>query len=212
MRHISQRTVKSAMTDPRQYAPSAHRNRDLIRDQLAPRWPAAGTVLEIASGSGEHVIHFAASAPHLTFQPTDPAPEARASIDAWVQSDASCRIRPAIDLDVTADAWPVDEASMMICINMIHIAPWAATEGLMCGAERTLRSGGVLWLYGPFIREGMTTAQGNLDFNVWLKEKNPDFGVRRLEDVAELATKNGLGPPDVVEMPANNCLVGFIRG
>ena len=111
------------MTDPRQYAPSAHRNRDLIRDQLANRWPSSGTVLEIASGSGEHVVHFAPTAPHLTFQPTDPSADARASIDAWATAEAMCKIRPALDLDVTADEWPVSEAAMIICCNMIHIAP-----------------------------------------------------------------------------------------
>lgn len=197
------------MSDPRQYAPSAHRNRDFIRDQFASRWPKAGTVLEIASGSGEHAIHFAPAAPHLTFQPTDPSPEARASIDAWVGEAGLDNIRPALDLDVTAEDWPVTEAVMMICINMIHIAPWEATLGLMRGAGRTLAPGGKLWLYGPFIRDGVETAEGNITFDGWLKEKDPRFGVRRLEDVADVAAAEGLGPPEVVEMPANNCLVGF---
>ena len=197
------------MTDHRQYAPSAHRNRDLIRDELASRWPGTGTVLEIASGSGEHVIHFAPTAPHLTFQPTDPSAEARASIDAWVREAALCRIRPAMDLDVTAKEWPVSEAAMMICINMIHIAPWEATLGLMRGAGRVLTPGGTLWLYGPFIRDGVETAEGNVAFDGWLKEKDPRFGVRRLENVADIAMSEGLAAPEVVEMPANNCLVGF---
>lgn len=199
------------MSDPRQFAPSAHRNRDLIRDQLASRWPASGTVLEIASGSGEHIIHFAPTAPHLTFQPTDPSAEARASIDAWVRGAALCKIRPALDLDVTADDWPISEATMMFCCNMIHIAPWEATLGLMRGAGRVLTQGGKLWLYGPFVRDGIKTAEGNANFDIWLKEKDPAFGVRRLEDVAEVATGEGLGAPEVVEMPANNCLVGFAK-
>lgn len=199
------------MTDPRQYAPSAHRNRDLVRDQLASRWPASGAVLEIASGSGEHVVHFAPTAPHLTFQPTDPSAEARASIDAWAKSSALCKIRPALELDVTADTWPVTEAAMMICINMIHIAPWEATLGLMRGAGRVLTPGGKLWLYGPFVREGIETAEGNVTFDGWLKEKDPRFGVRRLEDVAGVAAGEGLSAPEVIEMPANNCLVGFER-
>lgn len=199
------------MTDPRQYAPSAHRNRDLVRDQLASRWPASGAVLEIASGSGEHVVHFAPTAPHLTFQPTDPSAEARASIDAWAKSSALCKIRPALELDVTADTWPVTEAAMMICINMIHIAPWDATLGLMRGAGRVLTPGGKLWLYGPFVREGIETAEGNVTFDGWLKEKDPRFGVRRLEDVAGVAAGENLSAPEVIEMPANNCLVGFER-
>lgn len=199
------------MTDPRQFAPAAQRNRDVIRDALADRWPSSGTVLEIASGSGEHVIHFAPAAPHLTFQPTDPSPEARASIDAWVRDSGSCRIRPALDLDVTSEDWPVEAASMMLCFNMIHISPWATTLGLMRGAGRVLSPGGVLWLYGPFIRDGVVTAEGNLNFDGWLKEKDPSFGVRRLEEVAEVAAHAGLSAPEVVEMPANNCLVGFSK-
>ena len=197
------------MTDPRQFAPSANRNRDLIRDQLANRWPATGTVLEIASGSGEHVVHFAPTAPHLTFQPSDPSQEARASTDAWVAQTGISNIAPALDLDVTADFWPMPEAAMMVCINMVHIAPWEATLGLMRGAGRTLTPGATLWLYGPFIREGVETADGNISFDGWLKDKDPRFGVRRLEDVAKVAADEGLGAPEVIEMPANNCLVGF---
>ena len=197
------------MTDPRQYAPSAHRNRDLIRDQLANRWPSSGTVLEIASGSGEHVVHFAPTAPHLTFQPTDPSADARASIDAWAAAEALCKIRPALDLDVTADEWPVSEAAMIICCNMIHIAPWGATLGLLRGAGRVLTPGGKLWLYGPFLRDGIETSEGNVKFDGWLKEKDPLFGIRRLEEVTEIAAGEGLGEAEVVEMPANNCLVGF---
>lgn len=197
------------MTDPRQYAPSAHRNRDLIRDQLASRWPASGTVLEIASGSGEHVVHFASTAPHLTFQPTDPSAEARTSIDAWIKSSALCKIRPALELDVTAGVWPIPQAAMILCCNMIHIAPWEATLGLMRGAGQVLTPGGKLWLYGPFIRDGVETAEGNVNFDAKLKDMDPRYGIRRLEEVAEIAANEGLGAPEVVEMPANNCLVGF---
>ncbi len=199
------------MTDARQYAPSAHRNRDLIRDQLASHWPASGTVLEIASGSGEHVVHLAPTAPHLTFQPTDPSAEARASIDAWVKASALCKIHPALELDVTAEEWPIQQASMVLCCNMIHIAPWEATLGLMRGAGRVLTSGGKIWLYGPFIREGVETAEGNINFDVKLKGMDPRYGIRRLEDVADVAAGEGIGAPEVIEMPANNCLVSFAR-
>ena len=166
-------------------------------------------MLEIASGSGEHAVHFAPAAPHLIFQPTDPSAEARASIDAWAASTGARNVRPALDLDVTAADWPVTGAEMTICINMIHIAPWEATLGLMRGAGQALTPGGALWLYGPFIRDGVATAEGNIAFDGWLKEKDPRFGVRRLEDVAAIAAAEGLSPPEVVEMPANNCLIGF---
>lgn len=199
------------MTDARQYAPSAQRNRDAICSTLAGHWPDAGTVLEIASGSGEHVIEFAKAAPHLTFQPSDPLPGARASIDAWVNDQGLANVRPAAEIDVTASIWPVAQAAMIICINMIHIAPWEATLGLIAGAGRTLSPGGMLWLYGPFIRDGVETAEGNLAFDGWLKDKDARFGVRRLEDVAEVAAARGLGAPQVTEMPANNLLVGFKR-
>ncbi len=199
------------MTDARQFAPSAHRNRDAIRDALIPHWPAAGNVLEIASGSGEHVVHFASAAPHLRFHPTDPSEAARASTDAWVARSGLSNVLPAIELDVTAPIWPVGEAAMMICINMIHIAPWEATTGLMAGAGRSLAKGGALWLYGPFIRDGVETAEGNVNFDLWLKDKDARFGVRHLGDVADVGAANGLAPPTVIEMPANNCLVGFAK-
>lgn len=199
------------MSDPRQYAPSVGRNREIISKALAPAWPDAGLVLEIASGSGEHIVGFAEQAPHLTFQPSDPSQEARASIDAWVAQSGLPNLRPAAMIDVTAPDWPVAEAAMMLCFNMIHISPWEATTGLMRGAGQVLAPGAALWLYGPFIREGVETAQGNLDFDVMLKGKDPRFGVRRLADVADVAAAAGLGAPDVTEMPANNCLVRFVR-
>ena len=200
------------MTDARQYAPSAHRNRDAICAVLAGHWPDGGTVLEVASGSGEHVIEFAKAAPHLSFQPSDPSPDALASTNAWVRQSGVQNVHPAVALDVTAATWPITDLAMMICINMIHIAPWAATLGLLAGAGRTLKVGATLWLYGPFIRDGIETAEGNLNFDEWLKDKDPRFGVRRLEDVADVAADNGLALADIIEMPANNCLVGFRKG
>lgn len=199
------------MTDLRQFATSAQRNRDVICDALAPHWPDEGTIVEIASGSGEHVIRFAAAAPHLRFQPSDPSAQARQSIDAWVEHEGLRNISAAANLDVTAPDWPVAEAAMIFCANMIHIAPWRATLGLMAGAGRTLRPGGMLWLYGPFIRDGVETVESNLEFDRWLRQKDPAFGIRHLREVSAIAAGEGLACTDLIEMPANNCLVRFDR-
>ncbi len=148
--------------DARRYAPAAARNRDAILGVLRHHLPRSGLVLEVASGTGEHVLHFAtASGPDFIFQPSDPDLNARASIDAWAAALASSNIRPAIALDVTSEGWPVAHADVVLCINMIHIAPWVATVGLMRGAAAVLPSGGMLSLYGPFRRDGRHTAPSN---------------------------------------------------
>ncbi|MBU8537083.1 DUF938 domain-containing protein [Falsiroseomonas tokyonensis] len=195
--------------DPRRIAPAAARNRDPILSALRPLLPAAGLVLEVASGSGEHARHFAEALPGLTFQPSDPEPGARASIDAWCAGAAN--IRPALALDATGD-WPLAAADAVLCINMIHIAPWAATEGLLRGAARLLPVGGPLVLYGPYLQAGVATAPSNLDFDASLRARDPAWGLRQLEDVAAAAAAAGFGPPTVSAMPANNLLVAFRRG
>lgn len=196
--------------DHRRQAPAAARNRDPILAVLRPHLPERGVVLEIASGSGEHVVHFARGCgPGLIFQPTDLDSEARASIDAWVVSEGLANVRPALALDAAAEAWPVEHADAVVCINMIHISPWTSTLGLLRGAARVLRPGGVLYLYGPYRRDGRHTAPSNEAFDADLKSRNPAWGVRDLEAVAEAAGSNGFGPPTVVEMPANNLSVVF---
>jgi SAM-dependent methyltransferase len=196
--------------DPRLYAPSAARNREPICDCLMRYLPAAGLVLEIASGSGEHVTHFAsASGPGLIFQPSDPNAKARASIDAWVHVFDLQNVKPAIALDAAAGNWPVTSADVVISINMIHIAPWAAAEGLVKNAARILPPDGLLFLYGPFRRAAFATAPSNAAFDADLKRRNPAWGVRDLEAVAALAADNGFAPPEVFEMPANNLSVIF---
>lgn len=197
--------------DPRRFAPAAARNRDPILDALRRHLPAAGLVLEVASGSGEHAIHFAVALPGLAFQPSDPEEAARASIDAWAASSGLPNIRPALAIDAAAAGWPVAAADAVVCINMIHIAPWAAAEGLVRGAAAILPPGGPLVLYGPYRRGGAHTAPSNAAFDEDLRGRNPAWGVRDLEAVAALAAAQGFGPPEVTEMPANNLAVVFRR-
>lgn len=197
------------MTDPRRFAPAAARNRDPILAVLRRVLPARGLVLEIASGSGEHAVHFAQAFPGLAFQPSDPEADARASIDAWAGDAAN--VRPALALDAAAWPWPLAAADAVLCINMIHIAPWAASEGLVRGAAAILPVGAPLVLYGPFRRGGRHTAPSNAEFDAGLRARNPAWGVRDLEAVAALAAQAGFGPPEVVEMPANNLVVVFRR-
>lgn len=193
--------------DLRIEAPSAQRNRGPILEVLRTLLPARGAVLEVASGSGEHVVHFARSLPGLVFQPSDPDPQRRASIDAWAAGIDN--VRPAADLDAT-QAWPAMDLMAVLCINMIHIAPWSATEGLMRNAGRALRRGGVLMLYGPFRRNG-ELCDSNAEFDADLRARNPHWGIRDLEEVAVLAERAGFLPPKVTAMPANNLCVAFRR-
>ncbi len=199
------------MDDARQTSPSVERNRDPILAVLRRLLPGPATVLEIASGSGGHALHFATALPQVIFQPTDPAQDARASIDAWADQAGLPNLRPALALDAAA-AWPDLTADLVLCINMIHIAPWAAAQGLMRGAARVLKQGGVLMLYGPYLRGGAHTAPSNAAFDASLRARNPDWGVRALEDVAAEAAASGFGTPDIVDMPANNLSLVFRRG
>ncbi|NKC32624.1 DUF938 domain-containing protein [Falsiroseomonas selenitidurans] len=196
--------------DARRIAPAAGRNREPILAALRDLLPPSGLVLEVASGTGEHCAHFAAALPALVFQPSDPDAEARASIDAWCAGRSN--IRPALALDAAAGAWPLAAAAAVLCINMIHIAPWSATPGLLRGAARLLPPGAPLILYGPYIQDGVATAPSNLDFDASLRARNPAWGLRRLEQVADAAAAAGFGAPAVTPMPANNLLVAFRRG
>jgi SAM-dependent methyltransferase len=198
--------------DARLFAPSAARNRDPIWAVLRSELPARGLVLEVASGSGEHIVHFAELAgPGLVFQPSDPDPQARASIDAWAVASGLPNILPALALDAAADAWPVGRADVVVCINMIHVAPWASAIGLVRGAARVLPPGGLLFLYGPYKRDGRHTAPSNAAFDADLRRRNPAWGVRDLEAVTDLATAAGFAAPAIATMPANNLCVRFRR-
>jgi SAM-dependent methyltransferase len=193
------------------HAPATARNREPILEVLRAHLPERGLVLEIASGSGEHAVHFAAALPALTFQPTDPDEAALASIAAH-RADAKLEnLNAPLRLDVTEAVWPVAGADAILAINMIHISPWAATEGLMRGAGRTLRRGGVLYTYGPYRHEGEHTAPSNAAFDERLRAMNPAFGIRDWADVAAVASAHGLERVERIAMPANNQSLVFRR-
>jgi SAM-dependent methyltransferase len=173
--------------------------------------PASGLVLEIASGSGEHALHFAAHFPGLRFQPTDPDAAALASIAAWREEAQLANLLPPLMLDVMADTWPVQRADAVVCINMIHIAPWEATAALMRGAARILSPNGMLFLYGPFKQDGEHTAPSNAEFDASLRAQDARWGVRDLEAVACAASAAGFAAPVIESMPANNLSVIFRR-
>jgi len=189
--------------------PSVGRNREPILAVLRRVLPARGMVLEIASGTGEHAVHCAAALPALTWQPSDRDPEALASIAAHRHDAGLPNLLPPLALDVTAPSWPVERADAIIAINMIHIAPWRAAEGLIDGAGRLLAPGGVLYLYGPFMADGRHTAASNAAFDESLKARDPAWGVRDVAAVAELAARHGLDLKERVAMPANNLSLVF---
>lgn len=200
-----------AGVEAKKVAPAAARNRDAILAVVQGALPAQGTVLEIASGSGEHIVHFAQSLPHLHWQPSDPAPAALASIAAWSGEAALANIAPPVMLDVCAPDWPVARADAILCINMIHIAPWEATLGLMAGAGRVLAPGAPLYLYGPFHENGIPLAPSNAEFDASLKARDPQWGLRHVDDVAVVAAKHGLALRKSTAMPANNLSLIFYR-
>ena len=190
---------------------ATERNRDPILDVLRGVLPARGLVLEIASGSGEHIVHFARHLPHLDFQPSDPEATARGSIAAWTAHEGLANIRAPLEIDAARTPWPIAAADAVLCINMIHISPWAATQGLMRNAAAILPADAPLYLYGPYVRAGVETAPSNQAFDADLRRRNPAWGLRDLADVAALAAAEGFGGPVVTEMPANNISVVFRR-
>jgi len=202
----------SETADPRLFYPHVARNRDPIRDVLRRVLPPSGLVLEIASGSGEHAVFFAKALPSLMWQPSDLDAEALASIAAHRQRAHEPNLLPPLALDVTAQTWPVAHADAIVCCNMIHIAPWAACEGLIAGAARVLPAGGVLYLYGPYKIGGHHTAPGNAAFDADLRARNPAWGIRDLHEVTALAEQSGFALTETVSMPANNLSVIFGRG
>lgn len=194
--------------------PATARNREPIVDVLKRHLPTAGTVLEIGSGSGEHALWFSQAFPGLTWQPSDPDPLNLASIRAWIETEGAARgnLRPPLAINASDIVLPVAAADAVVCINVIHIAPWDATEGLMRIAGTLLPPGGLLYLYGPYRIGGAHTAPSNEDFDRQLRAQNPTWGVRDLEAVAAEAARNGIAPIETVAMPANNLSVVFRKG
>ena len=190
-------------------SPSAERNKGPIADLLRQILPHPGLVLEVSSGTGQHVVHFAREMPYLTWQPSERDEESLQSIAHWLAAEALTNVRAPLRLDVGDQPWPVSSAIAVVCLNMIHIAPWSAAEALIGGARATLSPGGALFLYGPFRREGRHTHPSNEAFDRQLRLQNPEWGVRDLEDVARHAEAQDFGAPEIHEMPANNVSVVF---
>lgn len=191
----------------RRHAPATERNRDPIVAVLAEVLPEEGMVLEVASGTGEHVAAFAQRFPRISWQPSDPDADSRASIADWCAEVPN--VFPPLDLDAATADWPIEWADAIVCINMVHISPWSATVGLMAGAKGLLAPDAPLILYGPYRRQGVETAPSNEAFELWLKEKSPEYGLRHVEDVT--AAAEGFALDRLVEMPANNLILVYRR-
>lgn len=191
-------------------SPAVARNTAAILEVLRAHLPARGRVLEVAAGSGEHAVVFAAALPGLEWTPSDPSAEARASIAAWATAADLPNLRPAVALDVLDPAtWPDEPAQALVCINMIHISPWEATEGLMRLAGRALGPGGLLALYGPYREAGVELAPSNAAFDASLKARDPAWGLRDRDVVAAAALAEGLALTLRREMPSNNIMLLF---
>ena len=199
------------MTGARRSAPHVARNTGPILEALRSTLPERGLVLEVASGSGEQSVAFARAFPKLLWQPSDPDPAALASIGAWRDGETLFNLLPPVQLDARAAGWPSASAAALVCINMVHISPWTATEGLMHGAGRLLEAGAPLYLYGPYRQEGIETASSNEAFDESLRSRNPEWGLRKLETVAAEAERHGLVLERTIPMPANNLSVIFRR-
>ncbi|NJL09718.1 MAG: DUF938 domain-containing protein [Calothrix sp. SM1_7_51] len=213
--------------DARQYAPATERNRESILEVLLQVLPATGTILELASGTGEHGVYFAPRLPNHKWLPSDPNPLARDSITAWKENSQIENLYPPIEIDVRLEKWSVEQdasskwsgfddlktspITAIVNINMIHISPWSSCLGLMAGTGRILPSGGILYMYGPYKLNGQHTAPSNQAFDESLRMQNPEWGVRDLDDVVNVAKAQNLQLINIYEMPANNLSVVFQR-
>jgi len=193
--------------DRRRSAPAALRNREPIAKVLAEWLPKSGLVLEIASGTGEHVAFFAERFPDLEWQPTDIHPDALGSTQAWREAAGLPNLRTALALDASASDWPVEAADAVLSINMVHISSWASALGLLAGARRVLLTQGPLILYGPWLGDRLPAVQSNLDFDSDLKRSNPEWGLRKVEDFAAAGEEHGFSLVETRAMPANNLML-----
>ena len=201
------KTLGEKLGDGRWFSAAAERNKDAIIDVLRGILPPSGVVLEIASGTGQHIVHFSRAFPGLTWQPSDPDPDLCRSVAMRVEQDRIPNVLPPVALDVSDFSWPLRNADAVLCINMLHVAPWPACTALMRGATNLLSRGGVLYLYGPYRRKGIPTAPSNEAFDTALRSQDPAWGLRDLDEVMAEAAAHGLGDAQIVEMPANNLSV-----
>lgn len=205
------RFYETPLGEARRSAPAALRNREPIADVLKGWLPATGTVLEIASGTGEHAVHFARAFPGLQWQPSDLHPDALRSIAAWRKVAGLLNLLEPVALDAASGTWPVARADAIVSINMVHISPWASALGLIEGAARLLAPGAPLMLYGPWLSDDVATAPGNLAFDADLKRRDAEWGLRKVEDFAAAAEQCGLALRETRAMPANNMMLLLTR-
>lgn len=202
-----ERFYENADAGDRRSAPAALRNRQPIAEVLAEWLPSEGLVLEVASGTGEHAAYFAERFPGLEWQPSDVHPDALASIEAWRSAADLSNLREALVIDASARDWPIERADAMLSVNMVHISPWESALGLLDGAARLLPPGAPLILYGPWLQRDVPAAPSNLAFDADLRRRDPDWGLRVVEEFAEAASGRGLALAETREMPANNLML-----
>lgn len=198
--------------DRRMFSPSAARNSAPILAVMKRVLPKHGQVLEIGCGTGEHAVCFAQAMPDIMWQPSDPDLASRTSTASWIAFKGVNNVLSPLDIDVCSKEWGVESSMVfdaIVSINMIHIAPWEATLGLFAGAGRLLRASGILLLYGPFMHNGIHNAPSNAAFDESLKESNPSWGLRNIDDLERVAEVSGLRLSDTIEMPANNNILVF---
>jgi cyclopropane fatty-acyl-phospholipid synthase-like methyltransferase len=208
---LEQRGVSA---DQRMFSAAAGRNSPPILEVLKRVLPANGVVLEIGCGTGEHAVHFAGAMPGVTWLPSDPDSDSRLSTARWIQSKGLSNVLLPLDIDVCAKSWGVEQTApfdAIVSINMVHIAPWAASLGLFAGAGRLLRVGGLLFLYGAFMRDGVHSAPSNAAFDATLKARNPSWGVRDIAELERVGESSGLSLRETIEMPANNMSLVFSK-
>jgi hypothetical protein len=201
------RFYEASAAGTRRSAPAVLRNREHIAEVLREWLPERGLVLEVASGTGEHTVYFAERFPKLEWQPSDTHPDALASIASWRDAGGLPNVRPPLGLDASAPQWPIERADAVLNINMVHISPWAAALGLLGAAARVLTTGGPLILYGPWLKDDIPTAPSNLAFDRDLRSRDPEWGLRRVEEFAAAAEKCGLRLEQTRLMPANNLML-----